>query len=167
MNSNLIIQDRPHNIRIRLVWFNSFFLLHPDVALSLSCWLSQFSWDSQQGRDRATSGRNKKNFNGPILFLYYEESLVSSNLNSKLFRFHCVVRPNLGSCYFCKRLEEIVNNLPHTNIEIGDKPSSFHLEDWWRTPWLLLSLQKVHLNKGSILVRERKKDKYYINTCFS
>ena len=36
------------------------------------------------------------------------------------------------SCYFCKRLEEktFVNNLPHTNIEIGDKPSSFHLEDW-------------------------------------
>ena len=32
----------------------------------------------------------------PILFLYYEESLVSSNLNSKLFRFHCV-RPNLHS----------------------------------------------------------------------
>ena len=26
---------------------------------------------------------------GPILFLYYEESLVSSNLNSKLLRFHC------------------------------------------------------------------------------
>ena len=25
---------------------------------------------------------------GPILFLYYEESLVSSNLNSKPFRFH-------------------------------------------------------------------------------
>ena len=30
----------------------------------------------------------------PILFLHYEESLVSSNLNSKLFIFHCV-RPNL------------------------------------------------------------------------
>ena len=29
-------------------------------------------------------------FIGPILFLYNEESLVSSNLNSKLFRFHCV-----------------------------------------------------------------------------
>ena len=27
---------------------------------------------------------------GPILFLYYEESLLSSYLNSKLFRFHCV-----------------------------------------------------------------------------
>ena len=31
---------------------------------------------------------------GPILFLYYEESLVSSNLNSKLFRFHSA-HPNL------------------------------------------------------------------------
>ena len=31
---------------------------------------------------------------GPILFLHHEESLVSSNLNSKLFKFHCV-RPNV------------------------------------------------------------------------
>ena len=47
--------------------------------------LSQLNWDSQQGRDRATLGRNKKFFLiGPILFLYYEESLVSSNLNSNL-----------------------------------------------------------------------------------
>ena len=30
----------------------------------------------------------------PILFLYYDESLVSSKMNSKLFRFHCV-RPNV------------------------------------------------------------------------
>ena len=30
----------------------------------------------------------------PIIILYYEESLVFSNLNSKLFMFHCV-RPNL------------------------------------------------------------------------
>ena len=36
----------------------------------------------------------KKNYIGPILFLYYEECLVLSNLNSKLFRFHCV-RPNV------------------------------------------------------------------------
>ena len=63
-------------------------MLLPNIALSL---LSQFSWDSQQGRDRATSGRNNFFLIGPILFLYYEESLVvSSNLNSKLFRFHCV-----------------------------------------------------------------------------
>ena len=30
---------------------------------------------------------------GPILFLYYEESLASSNLNSKQLMFHGV-RPN-------------------------------------------------------------------------
>ena len=32
---------------------------------------------------------------GPILFIYYVESLVSSNLNSKLFRFHCVRPTNV------------------------------------------------------------------------
>ena len=30
----------------------------------------------------------------PILFLYYEKSLVSSNLNSKLLSFHCAY-PNV------------------------------------------------------------------------
>jgi hypothetical protein len=38
--------------------------------------------------------QQKKFSIGPILFLYYEESLVSSNLNSKQLRFHCV-RPNV------------------------------------------------------------------------
>ena len=33
----------------------------------------------------------------PILFLYYEESLVSSNLNSKQLSFHCD-HPNLHIC---------------------------------------------------------------------
>ena len=33
-------------------------MLLPDVALSLPCWLSQFSWDSQQGRDGAVLGPN-------------------------------------------------------------------------------------------------------------
>ena len=33
---------------------------------------------------------------GPILFLYYEETLVPSNLNSKLFRFHSA-HPNLDT----------------------------------------------------------------------
>ena len=36
----------------------------------------------------------KKILAGPVLFLYYEESLVLSNLNSELFRFHCV-RPDI------------------------------------------------------------------------
>ena len=51
-----------------LAGLKSYFFLCPDVAMSLPCWLSQFR---------------------PILFLYYEEILVSSNLNSNLLRFHC------------------------------------------------------------------------------
>ena len=42
----------------------------------------------------AKSERNKKKINGPILFLRFEESLVSSNLSSKLLWFHSV-RPNV------------------------------------------------------------------------
>ena len=38
----------------------------------------------------------KKNLIGPIIFLYYEESLASSNLNSKLLRFHCA-HPNVST----------------------------------------------------------------------
>ena len=46
------------------------FLLPPNVALSLSFWLSQIRRDSQQGRDGAMSGRNKKNNRAnPILTL--------------------------------------------------------------------------------------------------
>jgi hypothetical protein len=71
------------NIRIRLAQLN-FFLLRPDDAKSLPCWLYQFSNVRTQ---------QKKSI-GPILFLYYEESLVSSNLNSNLLRFHCA-HPNV------------------------------------------------------------------------
>jgi hypothetical protein len=42
LNSNLMTPDFPHNIRTRLVQL--FFLLLLDVALSLPCWLSQFSF---------------------------------------------------------------------------------------------------------------------------
>ena len=66
-------------------------------------------WDSQQGRDRATSGCNIFFLIGPILFLYYEESL---NPNIIKFEFqttlkfllyvpvHMPVR-QLGSTYLC------------------------------------------------------------------
>ena len=62
--------------------------------------------DSQQGRELAKSGSNKKKIILPILFLYYEESLVSSNLNSKLLRFHNV-RPNVHTREF---LHEMSNS---------------------------------------------------------
>ena len=71
-----MIPDFPHNIKIGP---NEIFLLHPDVALCLPC-LVFLNKDSQQSRDLATSGCKEKQ--------YYEESLVSSNLNSKQLRFH-------------------------------------------------------------------------------
>ena len=40
---------------------------------------------------------NKNKPIGPILFLCYEESRVSSNLNSKQLRFHCAT-PNVHAC---------------------------------------------------------------------
>ena len=78
LNSNLMKPDFPHNIRIRLAGLKFHF-----VAYCGSAKLRQINIRTQQ---------NKSIW--PTLFLNYEESLVSSNLNSKLFRFHCV-RPSL------------------------------------------------------------------------
>ena len=51
---------------------------------------------------------------GPILFLYYEESLASSNLNSKQFKLHGV-RPNFyimgGLCLLFPELSRIYTKL--------------------------------------------------------
>ena len=54
-----------------------------------------------------------------MLFLYYEESLVSSNLNSNLLRFHCV-RPNVYIPLFLKRY-----TLRHMSITDGARYSQF------------------------------------------
>ena len=80
-----MIPDFPDDIRIRLATLN-FFLLHPDVAKSLPCWLSQFSFSKLRqptGQRQSNIRTQQKSFN------CYEESLVSSNLNSNLLRFHC------------------------------------------------------------------------------
>ena len=63
-------------------------MFHPDVALS------QF----RKAKLRQPTGQRQNNVRtqpnkisiGPILFVYYEESLVLSNLNSKLVGFHSV-----------------------------------------------------------------------------
>ena len=46
-------------------------------------------------------GEQKKSI-GPILFLYYEKSLVSSNLNSKQLRFHGA-HPNVHTFSLAKK----------------------------------------------------------------
>ena len=83
--------DFPHNIGIRLAQLKKV-LLRPEIALSLRCWLSQFSFSKlrQPTGHRLSNVLTKqtKISIGPMLFLYYEESLVSSNLNSKQLRFH-------------------------------------------------------------------------------
>ena len=87
-----MIPDIPDNIRIRLAWLKKK-MLRPDVARSLPCWLSQFRKDKvrQPTVQRLSNVREQqtKISIGPILFLHYEESLVSSNLISNLPRFHC------------------------------------------------------------------------------
>ena len=79
LNSNLMIPDFPHNVRIRLAQLKKK-LLHPDVAKSLSCWLSQFSFSKlRQPTGQRLSNvwmQQTKISIGPILFLYYEESLI-------------------------------------------------------------------------------------------
>ena len=62
-----MIPDFSHDLRIKLAQLENF-LLHPDVALSLPCWLAE----TEQLQDAT-----KMFLIGPILLLYYEESLVS------------------------------------------------------------------------------------------
>ena len=80
-----MIPDFPHNIRIRVAQLIFF-------AKSLSSWLSQFSISKlrQPRGQRLSNVRTQQNkiSIGPILFLYHEESILSSNLNSKELRFH-------------------------------------------------------------------------------
>ena len=74
-----MIPDFPHYINYKIGPVN-FFLFRPDVATGQ--------------RLRNIRVQQLKISIGPILFLYYEESMVSSNLNSKQLRFHGV-RPNV------------------------------------------------------------------------
>ena len=68
LNSNLMIPDFSHNIRIRLARLKNIFIVSWRCSVSALLAVSAF-------------------LIGPILFLYYEESLVSSNLNSKYLVF--------------------------------------------------------------------------------
>ena len=69
----------------------------------------KLNWDSQQGRDLATSGDNKYKFQLGQSYSYIMRKVwyISSNLNSKSFRFHRV-RPNMYFTIvylFLKRLD--------------------------------------------------------------
>ena len=86
-----MIPDFPIDIRIRLAELK-FFLFLPDFANFLSC-LSKTK-QANRAENQQSQEATKKISILPILFLCQQESLVSSNLNSKQLRFHSV-RPNI------------------------------------------------------------------------
>ena len=93
----------------------------------------------------------KKNVIGPILFLYYKESLVSSNLNSKLFWFHGV-RPNESTGWnnhtplnnFCQNIENLAyfENVLKTLL---DGNFDFFFKKYWKK-----NLETSKINKSTI-----------------
>ena len=62
------------------------FLLLSDFANFLTCWLAQFCWDSQQGRELAKSGSNKKKIKFCQCYSYvnkkvwYDQIWIPNNL---------------------------------------------------------------------------------------
>ena len=72
--------------------------LCPDITKYLPCWMSHFrKAELRQPTGQRQDSQTKISI-GPILFLYYEESLVSSNLNSKQLSFHGA-HPNVHMQY--------------------------------------------------------------------
>ena len=134
----------------------NFLLLRHDVALSLPCWLSQF----RKAKLRQPTGQRQSNVRmqnffliGPILFWYYEESLVSSNLNSNLLRFHCA-HPNVHvfKIPVGKRRKEIAEFF-NNDIENSDEKSR----------WLRILIFGCHIN----VCRSENSDEGWIRSNFS
>ena len=67
------------------------------------------------------AGCNKKNSIGPILFLYYEESLVSSNLNSNQLRFDCA-HPTVHACALLMMYHSVFQDKKYLIITAADSP---------------------------------------------
>ena len=64
--------------------------------------VSQFSWDSQQARERATSGRNKKILNESILFLWWKSDIIKFEFKTKYLGSlcHCARENSLNFFYY-------------------------------------------------------------------
>ena len=109
-----IDKEKPHWLFIFVHW--SSFDHQNSTDIRIMCWTSLKGWEQRPrywgvGQNFQFAGHTAYSWNikcqkyagmgldGFVfkldLFLYYEESLVSSNLNSKLFGFHCV-RPNIN-----------------------------------------------------------------------
>ena len=78
-----------------LAWLKFYFVLAWRCCLCpVGCLSSEkFSWDSQHGRDRATSGSNKIKFQSdqPYSYIMRKVWCISWNVNSNLHRFQCAL----------------------------------------------------------------------------
>ena len=101
------------HISIRLALLN-FLLLRPDIALSLPCWLSQFSFSKlrQSPGLRQSNVRMQKKVNQAnlILILWGKSGMYHQIwIQNNVFRFHCV-RHNLVRDYmnviYCKETRQ-------------------------------------------------------------
>ena len=107
-----MIPDFSIDIRIRLAELK-FFMLLPVFANFLPCWLAQFCWDSQQGRELAKSGSNKRKFQFCQSYFYvnrkvwYNQILIPNNLGFMVLILMwvlawisrlCTVRSKTGFC---------------------------------------------------------------------
>ena len=79
---------------------------------------AKLSQPTGQRQSNVRTQQKKKYLIRPILFLYYEESLVSSNLNSKLLRFHCAHPIEDTKRTFRKLTTSLVTLLVHENYKM-------------------------------------------------
>ena len=98
--------------------------------MSLPCWLSQSKLRQPTGHRQSNVRKQRIKVSiRPTLFLYYEESLVSSNLNSSLLRFHCA-HLTVHSMYQLSSFQ--LQNWGHTNFVVVITPV---LMQWWESPF--------------------------------
>ena len=102
-NDSFVNADNVLNICVFIIHIRQKYV----PRLGWALWNQSFEFkfdDTRKAKLRQPTGQRLSNIRkqqtkisiGPILFLYYEESLVSSNLNSKQLRFHGA-HPNIQS----------------------------------------------------------------------
>ena len=73
------------------------------LTLLCLCPVGCLSLEQPTGQRQSNVRTQQKKISiGPILLLYYEESLVLSNLNSNLLRFHCAL-PNIHTASLAEK----------------------------------------------------------------
>ena len=140
LSYHTFLQSNGRFLNIRsMVYFSSRKVTCP---ICIAEFLEKLTWDSQQCRERTTSGCNKKKISiMPIFFLYYEESLVSSNFNSSLLRFH-FARPRVKYLLtVCRARKDTYFRTESEDVSIVQK---MQFDDRFLAKDRKLSLRTIH-----------------------